>query len=185
MADVPEIECRFIHADLADPAWPQALPAGSRAGEADDSAHAAVFDIVISTATVQHFPGYALRLRLLQDFRRLTTRFVVLSFWQFLSRERFRSRLVSPTEIGVREAALEPGDGILPWRQGVAALRYVHQVDETELGRLAADAQLTVLDLFRADGKLFEKGELTPPPGLNLYAILRPAPQQQLPGQDS
>ena len=176
VVDLAGMECRFIQADLADPSWTEALPHGSETGGAaagfDDRQRTPVFDVVICTATIQHMPGYNLRLRLLRDFRRLATRFVILSFWQFLSRERFRAKLIDPHAVGIDASALEPGDGLLPWKQGVESIRYVHQVDETELRRLAADAGLSILRTFRADGRKEEAGGADALPGLNLYAVL-------------
>ena len=162
------VKCRFIRADLADPGWTTALES-ERVSEREDTIAQGrkdgtpAFDIVLCTATVQHLPGYALRLRLLQDLQRLTAGYVILSFWQFLSSTRFRSKLIDPIKVGMNASEFEPGDGLLPWRQGVEATRYVHQVDETELRQLAADAGMSILHSFRADGK---EGDL------NLYAVL-------------
>ena len=102
---------------------------------------------------------------MVQDFARLCRGVIVLSFWQFLTSERFRARLIDWSAVGLDGADVESGDALLPWKQGVSATRYVHQVDEAELHRLAADAGLELLHTFRADGK---EGNL------NLYAILRP-----------
>ena len=121
------------------------------------------YSVVLCTATVQHLPGYRLRLRLMRDLKRLSAGNVILSFWQFLSSERFRNKLIDPSEVGIGAADLEPGDGFLPWKQGVDSVRYVHQVDETELHQLAADTGQTVVHSFRADGKESD---------LNLYAVL-------------
>ncbi len=162
------VKCQFIRADLADPGWTTALES-ERVYEREDTITqerrdgTPSFDIVLCTATVQHLPGYALRLRLFQDLQRLTAGYVILSLWQFLSSTRFRSKLIDPIEVGMNASEFEPGDGLLPWRQGVEATRYVHQVDEAELGRLAADAGMSILHSFRADGK---EGDL------NLYAVL-------------
>lgn len=176
VADSAGIECRFIQADLARPDWADALaevtePVWGAAGFAKGG-EAGGFDVVLCTATIQHMPGYTLRLRLLRDFRRLSAGYIILSFWQFLGRERFRAKLIDPETVGIRPSALEPGDGLLPWKQGVEAIRYVHQVDETELGQLAAEAGLSILRTFRADGRREEAGEPRAFPGLNLYAVL-------------
>lgn len=167
-ANLELVSCQFIQADLADSKWHSVL---AKAGGGDDRGSGGPADpngmpsysVVLCTATVQHLPGYALRLRLLRDLRRLSAGRVVLSFWQFLSSERFRSKLIDPATVGISAAELEPGDGLLPWRQGVESVRYVHQVDEAELGRLAADSGQAVLHTFRADGKESD---------LNLYAVL-------------
>lgn len=148
--ELANVRCRFVQADLADPAWAGGL--GSRR-----------WDRLLCTATIQHLPGYDLRLRLLQDFARLCQGTIVLSFWQFLSSERFRARLIDWSAVGLDGADMEAGDALLPWKQGVNATRYVHQVDEGELRRLAGDAGLVLRHTFRADGR---EGNL------NLYAIL-------------
>jgi len=151
--DLATVTCRFVQADLSHPYWSAAL------GEKR-------FDRLLCTATLQHLPGHDLRLAVVREFSRLCTGTIVLSFWQFLTSERFRARLIDWSTIGLDGADVEPGDALLPWKQGVSATRYVHQVDEAELHRLAADAGLSLLHTFRADGK---EGNL------NLYAILQPS----------
>jgi tRNA (uracil-5-)-methyltransferase TRM9 len=145
------ITARFVQADLADPAWVAPLQGKQ-------------FDVVLCLATLQHLPGYELRLRLLRDFAHLSRQWIILSFWQFLTSERFMAKQIDWSAVGLSPADVEVGDALLPWSQGVQAVRYVHQVSEAELDRLTADAGLTVHTTFRADGK---EGNL------NLYAALR------------
>ncbi len=170
-ADLERVSCQFMQAELADSNWHSVLAKAGRGEDRESGGTADLietprYSVVLCTATVQHLPGYALRLRLLRDLRRLSAGHVVLSFWQFLGSERFRSKLIDPATVGFSASDLEPGDGLLPWRQGVDSVRYVHQVDEAELGRLAADSGQTVLHTFRADGRESD---------LNLYAVLGPA----------
>ena len=165
------VDCQFIQAELADSNWASCLAEAVRGENSGirgpaDSVEVPKYNVVLCTATVQHLPGYTLRLRLIRDLRQLSAGFVILSFWQFLSSERFRSKLIDPATLNIIDAELEPGDGLLPWRQGVESVRYVHQVDEDELGQLAIDSGQNVLDTFRADGKESD---------LNLYAVLGPA----------
>lgn len=153
--DLTNVACRFAQADLSDPGWSARLGDGS-------------FDRLLCTATLQHLPSYALRLAVVREFARLCRGVIVLSFWQFLTSERFRAKLLDWSSVGLDGADVEPGDALLPWKQGVSATRYVHQVDEAELHRLAADADLKLIHTFRADGK---EGNL------NLYAVLHPITQ--------
>lgn len=150
VADLGGVDAQFHQADLADPTW--AAPLGEQ-----------IYDVVLCLATVQHLPGYDLRLRLLGDFQRLSRRWAILSFWQFLTSERFLAKQIDWSVVGLSAEEVEEGDALLPWRQGVHAVRYVHQVDEDELRRLAADAGWSIHTSFRADGK---EGDL------NLYAVL-------------
>ncbi|MBX3001834.1 MAG: methyltransferase domain-containing protein [Caldilineaceae bacterium] len=149
-ADLDGSDAHFHQADLADPAW--AAPLAEQ-----------TFDVVLCLATVQHLPGYDLRLRLLRDFHRLSRGWALLSFWQFLTSQRFSTKQIDWSAVGLSAEDVEPGDALLPWRQGVHAVRYVHQVDEPELRQLAADAGWQIHNTFRADGK---EGDL------NLYAVL-------------
>ncbi len=149
-AALPALDAHFMQADLADPAWAAPL-AGQH------------FDVVICLATIQHLPGYDLRLKLVQTLRDLSHRWVILSCWQFLSSPRFVEKQIDWADVGLSAADVDPGDALLPWKSGVHAVRYVHQVDEAELSRLAADAELAIHKHFRADGK---EGDL------NLYGLL-------------
>ncbi len=152
-ASLVNVACSFVQADLAQADWSASLPSAS-------------FDRVVCLATLQHMPGYELRARLVRDLASLLAPdgLLAISAWQFLESERFRKRLIDWSEVGLTAADVDPGDALLPWKQGAYAVRYVHQTDEIEMNRLVADAGLTVVDTFRADGK---EGNL------NLYSILK------------
>ena len=137
-ANLAEVDCHFVQVELADPEWACVLAESNRAEgisshATTESNGAPRYDVVLCTATVQHLPSYELRLRLMRDLQRLSSDYVILSFWQFLSSDRFRSKLIDPVTAGISPAELEPGDALLPWRQGVESIRYVHQIDEAEL----------------------------------------------------
>ncbi len=150
-AELAHVAPRWLAADLADPAWAEPLGGG--------------YHLVACLATLQHLPGYPLRLETVRRLRSLLAPggVLALSAWQFLSSARLAARQLAWSTVGVDPAAVEAGDALLPWSQGVSAVRYVHQIDEPELRRLARDAGLAVLHTFRADGK---EGDL------NLYALL-------------
>ncbi len=129
---------------------------------------ATLTDAVVCLAVLHHFPGYALRRRLLAEMAGLLAPGgrLALSTWQFFSVGRFVDRGVTWDAIGLSEADVEPGDALLTWNQGAQAVRYVHNLDLEEVTRLAQDCGLVVVDTFRADGK---EGNL------NLFAVLASA----------
>lgn len=147
------VRCRFVQADLAQPGWSHLL------GEEPP------FDLVVCFAVLHHLPGLALRQQLLSELASLLAPdgVLILSNWQFLSSERFVRKLVAWETVGLSAADVEPGDALLPWQQGVEAVRYVHQIDEVEMANLATAAGLTVRAHYYADGK---EGNL------NLYSVL-------------
>jgi 2-polyprenyl-3-methyl-5-hydroxy-6-metoxy-1,4-benzoquinol methylase len=153
-ADLPGVAARFREIDLAPEGWAQALAAE------------APFDVVVCLAVLHHFPGRALRGRLVADLANLLTPggILALSTWQFLTSDRFAGKQIEWTEAGIDPRDVEPGDALLPWNQGAQALRYVHQLDLPEVTALAHAAGLHVIDTFRADGK---EGNL------NLYTLMR------------
>ncbi len=142
-------QCR----DLADPDWLVGLTDGG------------AYDVVACFATFHHLPGYDLRQRVLADLARLTAPdgIIAISYWQFLSAERFQTKLADWSEIGLSEEHIDPGDALLPWKRGPHILRYVHQIEDAEARQLADDTHLPLLHSFRADGK---EGNL------NLYHVL-------------
>jgi 2-polyprenyl-3-methyl-5-hydroxy-6-metoxy-1,4-benzoquinol methylase len=153
-AALPGVATRFAEFDLSPAGWAAAL-----AGEAP-------FDVVACLAVLHHFPGLALRRRLVADLAGLLAPggVLALSTWQFLTTERLAGKQVAWAEVGVDPRTVEPGDALLPWNQGAHALRYVHQLDLPEIVALGQAAGLEVFDTFQADGK---EGNL------NLYTLLR------------
>lgn len=151
-ANLAGLTCRFTVADLAQPDWMAVATAP--------------YDAVVCLAVLHHFPGYALRRRILREMASLLAPngLLALSTWQFLGAPRFDQRLLAWGEIGLTEDDVEPGDALLPWNQGLHAVRYVHYLDLAEVEQLAADCALTVIDNFRADGK---EGNL------NLFVLLQ------------
>ena len=142
------VRSRFVQADMAQPDWTAAL-------NIDRAADGALFDVVTCLATLQHMPSFALRSRLITELAQLVapTGQLVISAWQFLESERLVARRLDWSVADVDPQQVEPGDALLPWKQDVYAVRYVHQVDAAEFARLATAAQLTIADSYRADGR--------------------------------
>ncbi len=153
---LPGISATYSAVDLAATNWSSTV------------ADAGPFDAVVCLAVLHHFPSRDLRQRIVCDLAGLLAPQgrLALSTWQFLAADRFVGKLAPWAEIGLTAADVEPGDALLPWSQGVHALRYVHQLDLAEIEELAASAHLRVVANFRADGK---EGNL------NLYTVLAPA----------
>ncbi|MCA9974906.1 MAG: class I SAM-dependent methyltransferase [Anaerolineales bacterium] len=124
------------------------------------------FDVVACLAAMQHVPGYANRLRLLQEMRaRLTGNGrLFLANWQFMDSVRQQRKVRDWAEIGLTPAAVEPGDYLLTWQRSGFGLRYACHIDAGQTARLAADAELRIVHQFRSDGK---EGNLS------LYTVLQ------------
>jgi tRNA (uracil-5-)-methyltransferase TRM9 len=152
----------FIQADLAEPGWHMAL------AKVYEQAEHHKFDVIACLATLHHMPGYALRREVVATCASLLAAdgVFLLSTWQFLTSERFASRLIEWDVVGLTAAEVEEGDALLPWKQGRYAVRYVHQIDLPEVEKLAQDTNLRIVSSYRADGK---EGNL------NLYTVLRHA----------
>ena len=132
----------FLPADLISPAWSAVL-----AGQ--------TFDSVLGFAVLHHVPGYHVRATVLQA---LTHHLapggrIALSNWQLTRSDRIQQRIAPWSAAGLAGENLEPGDYLLSWeRKGRHGLRYVHEIDQDEIGRLAAQAGLEIIETFAADG---------------------------------
>ncbi|MCD4738092.1 MAG: class I SAM-dependent methyltransferase [Anaerolineae bacterium] len=146
-----ERDMRFVVADLSSESWP-----------ADVGGQ---YDWITIRAVFQHIPGYTARTRILRQATTLLAPGgrIVLANWQFLAAKRLHRRIQAWSEVGLSETEVENGDYLLDWQRGGRGLRYVHLVGEAETKRLAAGADLTITEMFRADGR---ENNLT------LYAVL-------------
>jgi SAM-dependent methyltransferase len=154
-AGLSYVRPRFVQADLSTAGW-----------DAPWRKQDLCSDLIVCLAVLHHLPGFALRVQLVQALAALLAPDGLLAFsnWQFLATPRLAQKQIDWAEVGLRADDGEPGDALLPWRQGGFAIRYVHQIDETEMARLAEAAALQVIHTFYADGK---EGNL------NLYSILQ------------
>ena len=152
-AELGHVSTSFVQADLALPAWREALGEQPR------------FDVIVCLAVLQHMPGRDLRAEIMGALAELLDAGgqLVVSAWQFLTSPRLASRQIEWAAVNVDAACVDPGDALLPWKQEVYAVRYVHQIDESEMHLLARAAGLEVRHTYLADGK---EGDL------NLYAIM-------------
>lgn len=123
------------------------------------------FEIIACFAVLHHIPSAALRAQALRNLAWYLAPGgnLLLSTWQFEHSDRLRSRIAPWESIGIQPSEVEPGDALLPWDQGVHALRYAHNITLEELHTLAAAAGLEIQATFFADG---HEGNL------NLYAAL-------------
>jgi tRNA (uracil-5-)-methyltransferase TRM9 len=142
----------FTVADISHPDWTRSLPVES-------------FDCALMLAVLHHVPGKDARARIVHQVRELLAPQgrIVISTWQFMESERMRKKIVPWNLIGVDERELEPGDALLSWKRGGMGLRYCHWIGEEELRQLAVEANLEIVETFRAGGR---EGNLS------LYAVL-------------
>jgi len=156
-AGLTHVRSRFVEADLAEPGWQATLGAGVDAR----------YEMVTCLATLQHMPGFALRARIVGELASLLAPggLLIISAWQFMESERLRARVLDWASIDIDPADVEPGDALLPWKQDVYAIRYVHQIDPDEIKTLADTANLQIVDTYRADGR---EGNL------NAYCVMQP-----------
>ncbi|MCX6044710.1 MAG: class I SAM-dependent methyltransferase [Chloroflexi bacterium] len=160
--DLAHVQSHFFQGDLSAPGWSDNLNKSSPC----EGAMPSLFDAIVCFAALHHFPSYDLRLQIVKELAALSTDGGVLIFsnWQFLTSARFVQKQIAWQTVGLTEMDVELGDALLPWQQGGYAVRYVHQLDEAEMQRLAIDAQLEIVANFYADGK---EGNL------NLYTVLK------------
>lgn len=166
----PQAQARFFEADLFAVDWPARTcaaalaPFGESVGQPREGG-AWRAEALACLAVLQHIPGVVNRVRFLVQCATLLApqARMIVSTWQFMTSERLRRRLLSWETVGLRAAAVEPGDHLVAWGAGAAGQRYCAFIDQAALAGLAEAAGLAVADTFFADG---QEGNL------NLYAVL-------------
>lgn len=131
----------FVHADLSDADW-------------DKDLHPP-FDAIFAFAVLHHLPTEKLRIGILHKVRVLLSEggFLAFSNWNFTTSPRLRARIVPWSRAELTDQDVDDGDFLLDWRRGGRGLRYVHQFDEGQLNRLAANTGFLVQEQFFSDGE--------------------------------
>jgi tRNA (uracil-5-)-methyltransferase TRM9 len=159
----------FFVADIVQPGWADSLLVlkAGKLPEEEGQLGPGAFDCVLMLAVLHHIPGQDVRAQIMRQVRELLAPQgrIVISTWQFLENVRMQKKIVPWSWVGVDDRELEPGDTLLNWKRGGAGLRYCHWIGEDEMGALAGQAGLNVVETFRAGGR---EGNLS------LYAILTP-----------
>ncbi|MBW2243348.1 MAG: class I SAM-dependent methyltransferase [Deltaproteobacteria bacterium] len=134
--DVPA-SCHWREADLEDD--PGGLPEGP-------------FDLVSLFGVLHHVPGEARRLALLRYLgeRVAPGGTLALAFWSTHGDIIERQRPWS--EVGLRDADVEPGDRLLSFDRRPNVLRYAHFADDEELARVEPATGLPLALRFTSDG---------------------------------
>jgi len=147
------IQVTFVQADLLDPNWPAQLGG-------------LIPDVIVAIAVLHHIPGAAQRARFIAACAQLlpAAGLLILTTWQFMSSPRLRARVLPWETVGLTNDDVEPGDYLLAWGRGEAGRRYCACIEPDALCGLAAQAGLTLVETFRADG---HEGNL------NLYGVFR------------
>jgi SAM-dependent methyltransferase len=168
---------RFITADLVSDPWLTQVHNGA------DPHHG--FDWVMLRAVLHHIPGYARRSKVVRRAAQALRAdphhradlhhrgdgvyrpdgALVLANWQFVRIPRLMRRVRAWSDIGLTPEEVDEGDYLLDWQRDGTGLRYVHLIDEAETRQLALDADLSIEELFFADGHTND---------LTLYAVMRP-----------
>jgi len=124
------------------------------------------FNLITAFGLFHHLPSFQFRQNLIKQLlNHLTAQgLLVITFWQFADKKRFRERVISPEEVGVNPDNLEKNDYVLDWKRGKTAYRYCHHLDEKEMQKVIKSLEADILDHYLADGKSNN---------LNRYLILR------------
>ena len=143
---------RWERADIV--AAPEALPAGP-------------FDAVVLLNVFHGVPGRERRRALLAACagRLAPGGRLVLTTWRFTGDPRLRDRILpwntysSRAPVPIDCSQLEPGDHLLPWRDGDEVVRYVHAFDDAEIASCVEGLPLAAEQVFRADGRTGDRNE--------------------------
>jgi 2-polyprenyl-3-methyl-5-hydroxy-6-metoxy-1,4-benzoquinol methylase len=124
------------------------------------------FTAVACLAALQHVPGRANRVALLQEMKEClgANGRILLSTWQFTDSPRQRRKIRDWAEVGLSSDDVEPHDYLLTWQRGGFSYRYVCLIDEAETAVLAQSSNLQIVTQFRSDG---QEGNLS------LYTVLQ------------
>ena len=152
-AEAPDPDRRYVGVDACEPLlaearrrWPGPEPRFERLDLLDaDLTALGRFDLVVAFGLLHHIPTAALR----EDLTRRLAGPVspgghlVLALW------RVDAAKTRPEPEGLSAG---PGDAFLGWGPNPEALRFCHDVDETEAQALVAQSGLQPVDDYRDDG---------------------------------
>ena len=115
------------------------------------------YNLIVAFGVLHHIPSFQLRAAFFQQLATLLQDHqakLIVSAWQFATKDRFKKKMINPTKIGIDPKELENNDYILDWQQHPTAFRYCHHLDQAELEQLLSTVKTVQLEeTFLADGK--------------------------------
>lgn len=113
------------------------------------------YELIVAFGVLHHIPSYQHRLKLLLNLKNMLApkSYLILSFWQFVTDERFQSKLIAwDSQPQIDQSDLEKHDYLLSW-QNSQTPRYCHHFTNHEIHQLADQLDLKQIANFHADGK--------------------------------
>lgn len=113
------------------------------------------FDYVFSIAMIHHLPGYRLRLDALKQLRNKIKDggIIQISSWNLWQQKKYRKLILKYSILKILgKHQMDLGDIIFDWHdaQGqITSQRYYHAVTKKELKKLAQDANLKIIELYK------------------------------------
>ena len=118
------------------------------------------YDAAVAFGLMHHIPDHGLRCRLMKRLAAAVRPdgIIAVSFWQFLSMDRFSKKAdalfdAASSQIGIEKNDLEESDRFLGWKDVESVYRFCHSFDDDEISSLIDSVrdELIVIANYAAD----------------------------------
>lgn len=113
------------------------------------------YDLITIFGVMHHIPSIEKRSQLLKSSYDLLKigGFLVFTTWNFAEDEKYKDRIIDWSQVGLTKSDIDPGDYLLEWKRGKDAIRYCHNMDQTEVGTILDMLGMPLHSSYQNDGK--------------------------------